>query len=607
MMSATSTSKRSRQQLKRLYYTSILIFAGTIFAILILLVQPFFSLNKWISDQLFTSETPSQNIVIVGIDDDTLQVYGRWADWSRNLHGQAIDNLSEARAKVIGVDIIFADSSTDDQLLTVAIENSGNVILPTVGTDPLPAKDIVTYNQFLSPIEPLEQACKSIGHANLLLDTDGTVRRLPLVVKDSEDQSYPAFILAILHAHFNMSLPEEYLLQDGALHLLARNIPVDASYSLLINFAANTESFSYISYGDVISGNFDPSMVSNKIVLIGMTATGEVDRWATPTSLGKMPGVFIHAVAMDTILRQQFLMEANINITMMIILLLVIVIALALPRMSLRLGGLVTIVLFAGYLLASFIAFDRGYIIHILYPLLIIPLMYMTSVLCRVVIEQRDKQFVKNLFGRYVSPQVSREILSLADAGRLELGGEQRETTVLFADIRNFTSISEQLSPEALVNMLNTYLSVIIDKVLENGGMVNKFAGDSIMAVWNAPQPQSEHARLAVKTAVESQQRIAELQKDEHSLQLVQFGIGINTGEVLAGNVGSLGRVEYTIIGDTVNLAARICSATPGDEIYIGAETCRQVLDYIQVEQLEPQSFKGKAEQVIVYRVIGWL
>jgi adenylate cyclase len=166
--------------------------------------------------------------------------------------------------------------------------------------------------------------------------------------------------------------------------------------------------------------------------------------------------------------------------------------------------------------------------------------------------------------------------------------------------------MSEQMTPEAIVSMLNTYLSVMIDRVLQNSGMVNKFAGDNIMAVWNAPQPQQEHARLAAKAAWEAQQTISDMQAKDASLPRVQFGVGINTGEALAGNVGSSGRTEYTVIGDAVNLASRICSATPGTEVWLGPETYRQIKDDIEVVPLEPQAFKGKAESVVVYKLTGW-
>ena len=289
----------------------------------------------------------------------------------------------------------------------------------------------------------------------------------------------------------------------------------------------------------------------------------------------------------------------------MVMLLLVAITGVALPRLKLKWGGVLVAGLFLGYLVAVFLAFDSGYVLNALYPLTLLPLTYVTSVLCVVVAEQSDKRLVKDLFGRYVSPQVAAEILELADVGKLELGGEQRTVSVLFADIRGFTQMSEKMSPGEIVDMLNNYLSIIVERVLENDGMVNKFAGDNVMAVWNAPQFQQEHAWLAVKAAWEAQQAIMARQREDASLPRVQFGIGVNTGEAVAGNMGSSGRAEYTVIGDAVNVASRICGATSGGEVWIGHETYRQVKDYVEVEELEPQSFKGKAEPVAVYRVAG--
>jgi len=586
---------------------------GCLFTLVTLLVQPFYSINLWLSDQLFTSESPSPNIVIAGIDDNTFEAYGRWADWPRSLHTQAIDNLSQAGAKVIGFDVIFTDSSPDDEMLATAMAEADNVVLAAVGTQPVSrAGAEITYDNFLLPIASLEQAASSIGHANVVPDGDGTVRRLPLIVKSSSGQVYPALTLAVLYRHFSMPLPQEYPLENGAVNLLARDIPVDTSYGLRINFATDNDERPYVSYGDVISGDFDPSLVNNKIVLIGMTATGEPDTWAIPTSASKIPGVFIHAAAMDTILTERFLTESGIIITLMIMLLLVGITAFALPRCGnwywtdVAKGAGITLGLFVACLVAGFFAFDRGYILGLLYPLLLLPVVYVGNILYMVVIAQSDKRFVKELFGRYISPQIAKEIVSRADAGELHLGGEQRELSVLFADIRNFTQISEQLSPEATVEMLNTYLSVVADAVVQHDGIVNKFGGDSIMAVWNAPQFQPEHALLAVKAAWEVQQKVAELQQSDSRLLPVQFGIGINTGIALAGNVGSAGRTEYTVIGDSVNIASRICSSAPGGEVWIGAETYNQTKDYIETEELEPQSLKGKAAPVIVYRVTAW-
>jgi len=586
---------------------------GCLFTLVALLVQPFYSINLWVSDQLFTSEPPSPIIVIAGIDDNTLEAYGLWAEWPRSLHAQAIENLSQAGAKVICFDVIFADNSTGDEMLATAIAEADNVVLATVGTQPASQSGPeITYDNFLLPTSSLEQAANSTGHANVVPDGDGTVRRLPLIAKSSSGQIFPSLTLAVLHRHFAIPLPQEYPLENGAVNLLARDIPVDSSYRLRINFAADNDERPYVSYGDIISGNFDQSLVDNKIVLIGMTATGEPDTWAIPTSASKIPGVFIHAGAMDTILTQRFLREPGIIITLMIMLLLIIITAFALPRCGTRhwtdiaKGVGITGGLFIAYLVAGFLAFDRGYSLDLFYPLLLLPVIYVSNILYIVVMEQSDKRFVKELFGRYISPQIAKEIMSRADAGELRLGGEQREVSVLFADIRNFTQISEQLSPEDIVKMLNTYLSVIADAVVQHNGIVNKFAGDSIMAVWNAPQPQPEHALLAVKAAWEAQQKVAELKQSDSQLFPVQFGIGINTGEALAGNVGSAGRTEYTVIGDSVNTASRICSSTPGGEVWIGAETYNQTKEYIETEKLEPQSLKGKAAPITVYRVTAW-
>jgi adenylate cyclase len=585
---------------------------GCLYTLLALLFQPFYSVNLWLSDQLFTSQVPSPNIIVVGIDDNTLDTYGRWGDWPRSLHAQAIDNLSQAGAKVIGFDVIFADSSADDELLATTMVEADNVVLAAVGTQLVsPIRAEITYDNLILPIDSLEEAASNIGHANVIPDGDGTVRRLPLIVKSSSGQVYPSLALAVLYRHFSMTLPQEYPLENGAVHLLARDIPVDTSYYLRINFSADIGQRPYIPYGYIISGDFDPSLVNNKIVLIGMTATGEPDTWAIPTAVSNVPGVFIHAGAMDTILTGRFLVETGPIITLMIMLLLIGITAFALPRCGtwywtdIAKGAGITVGLFVAYLIGGFFAFDRGYILGLFYPLLLLPVLYVSNVVYMVVSEQSDKRFVKDLFGRYISPQIAKEIVNQADTGELHLGGEQREVSVLFADIRNFTQISEQLSPEAVVKMLNTYLSAVTDAVVQHDGIVNKFAGDNIMAVWNAPQSQPEHAFSAVQAAWEAQRRLTELQQNDSQGILVQFGIGINTGIALAGNIGSIGRTEYTVIGDSVNVASRICSSAPGGEVWIGAETYNQTKDNIDVEVLEAQRLKGKSAPIEVYHVTG--
>ena len=351
------------------------------FILFLVSVQPYYGINLKLSDQLFVSRSPSPNVVVVGVDDDALETYGMWAGWPRSLHVQAIDNLSNAGARVIGIDILFSDVSPDDEALAAAMKRAGNIVLPLVGTEYQPSLDPkVTYAHVLPPWPDLGRASSSIGHANILPDRDGTVRRLPLVIRDSNGQIYPAFSLAVLHAFFAEPLPQEYLRQDGLLHLLSRDVPVDDSYGFRLDFAPESASRPYLSYKDVVNGDFDPSVVENKIILIGMTATGELDKWAVPVSTDKVPGVYVHAAAIDNILRQQFLIEVDQAANLMIMLLLMGITGISLPRLGLRWGGATVVVLFIGYLAAGFFAFENGYVLNILYPLSVLPVSYIGNV-----------------------------------------------------------------------------------------------------------------------------------------------------------------------------------------------------------------------------------
>jgi len=577
---------------------------GVVFALITYFVQPFSSIQWRLSDMLFVPREPSPNIVIAAIDDETLAQYGRWGEWPRSLHAQAIENLANAKAMAIGYDVLFASETANDSILAQAMADAGNVVIAVAGEQQINSPNPeVTFQNVIHPAAVLENVSAATGHVSVLIGDGGIVREIPLVIMDAANESYPALMLSVMYTHFGQTLPTDFNVDGGVMHLLDRDIPVDNTKSMRINYAGPPGTYTTISYADIIQGTFDPELVKFKMILVGMTATGEPDSWVTPVSPEKMYGVEIHANAMDTILNQLYLVEASKRMTLLIVLLLVGILGFALPFLNLRWGALLSIVLFVGYALAVFFSFDYGHILNILYPLLAVPLIYVTVLICRITSVQADRRETKDVFGKYVSPQVAHEILNLADSDRLKLGGVRREVTVLFSDIRGFTAMSEKMSPEAVVDTLNRYLGIIIDCILANGGMINKFAGDSIMAIWNAPQDQPDHSRLAVKAAVEAQQAAANLPCGENEPK-VQFGIGINTGFALAGSIGTEGRAEYTVIGDTVNLASRICSNTPGGQVWIGPQTYEQVKTIVESVELAPQSFKGKAEPVIVYRVL---
>ncbi|MDY6907082.1 MAG: adenylate/guanylate cyclase domain-containing protein [Chloroflexota bacterium] len=595
---------RSRRQRRVLGHTGIVLAVGVAFTFIAFYVQPFASINWRLTDMLFLPHAPTQNVVIAAIDDQTLAEYGKWSEWPRSLHAQAIANLDAAGARVVGYDVLFADESIDDPGLAQAMADAGNVVLAVAGdvtvASPHPE---VTFHEVLRPSETLEAAAVATGHANVANDGDGVVRRVPLVVRDAAGEAYPAFILAVLYTHFGRELPQGLDGEGGVIAILDRDVPVDGSVSMRIGFTGPPGTFTHISYRDIIEGTFDPDAVRHKMVLVGMTATGEPDSWVTPVSAEKMFGVEIHANGIDTILTQGFLVGESPGTTLLTLLLITLVAAVALPRLNLRWGGLLSAAMFVGYVLAVFFSFDGGSILNLLYPVIAVPLLYVSVVLCRVVSTQAERREVRDLFGRYVSDQVAGEIMKMSDSGALHLGGERRNVTVLFADARGFTKMSERMSPEEVVSWLNRYLSAMIGPILENEGMINKFAGDNIMAVWNAPQLQEDHAFLAVKAALGAQQAIEDMQEREPDLPRVQFGFGINSGDAVVGNMGSEGRLEYTVIGDSVNLASRICGVAPGTKVWIGPQTYEQVRDKVEAEPLEPQHFKGKEEAVVVYEV----
>lgn len=626
-------AKLGKRRRRLLLHTAILLALGIVFA-LITLPGPFASYQLTLSDQLFASQSASPNVVIAAIDDASLAtafewvaeeekwivVEGegeKWSEWPRSRHAQAIRNLANAQARVIGLDVIFAETSNEvrvnaagedilgDELLGQAMEEAGNVVQPILGIEPLASDGgEKVFEEILRPTTKLEQASLAIGHANVLPDSDEKVRRLPLVIRDAEEQRYPSLSLAMLHIFNPVQYPDDYTVKDGSLHMLERDIPVSGSTSMRIGYAGPPGTFTTIPYWKIIMNDFDPELVKHNIVLVGVTAKGLSDYWVTPTSGTKMWGVEVHANAIHTILTKDFLREVSDTSTFRTVLLLVIIAGLALPWLSLRWGGVLTFGLVAGYVAVAVYSFyGPGYIMNFIYPPIGVLVIYVGSIISRITAEQVDKREVKDLFGKYVSPEVAGEILRLSDTEDLRLGGEEREVTVLFTDIRGFTELSEQMPPDEIVDMLNKYFSVIIDRILANDGMINKFAGDNIMAVWNAPQSQPEHALLAVRAATESQQAINEMQQQNPDLPQVQFGFGINTGPAIAGNVGSAGRLEYTVIGDAVNLASRLCGAAPGGEVWISDQTYEQGKGKISAKALEPQYFKGKKEAVPVYQV----
>ena len=244
--------------------------------------------------------------------------------------------------------------------------------------------------------------------------------------------------------------------------------------------------------------------------------------------------------------------------------------------------------------------FDRGWIVNAVDPPVALALAMVVGLVYRVASERAAQQEVIELFGRHVTDQVAEELVRQADTGELQLGGETREITALFADIRGFTTLSGGMDPAVLVGLLNERFGIITEVVTEHDGIVNKFIGDALVAFWNAPRDQDDHAYLASKAALAALDRLEQMPDDEHK---IRFGFGVNTGLALAGNVGSAGRFEYTVMGETVNTASRLSGASGGGEVWVGERTHELIAGRIGSDELPPQQLKGMIAPIAMFRL----
>ena len=565
-------------------------------------------------DLLFGSaylQSPKQagEIVIVAIDDKSLGQLGHYSSWSRSYHAEVADVLSSAGARVIAFDVLFSEPTPDDEVLAASIRNAGNVVIPLAyasTTNKLTATGtIVSFQDILNPIRILQESAVAVGHANIIPDEDGVMRRLPITISGGADPT-PALSLTVVASYLRRPQVIESAIEDDVLTFAGRSIPLDSSGNMLINYTCDSVapmSFKTVSYADVLTGNVEPDIFQDKIVMIGATAVGLGDTFWTPA--GRiMSGVEIHATAVDTILTANFLKPVPATATAASIMVLAFLCGLMVLRFRTVWSTVGCVLLGIGYYLFAFALFDKGAVMNTLYPPLTILSTFVGVNLYNIVVERREKTEMAKTFGRYISAPVVDNVLTALREGELKLGGEEREITVLFADVRGFTGITERTPVVELVKTLNRYLSVIIEATLKHDGMVNKLGGDSIMAVWNAPIELKDHAILAVRTAICALRDIREMQEREPELPKMDFGIGINTGKVVAGNMGSVNRLEYSVVGDAVNTAARLTDIAPGGEIWIGSNSHELVRGSIVTESLPPLALRGKREPVHAYRVV---
>jgi adenylate cyclase len=527
-------------------------------------------------------------------------------------------------AAAVGFDILLTDAGLQGDryapALLDAVRRNAKLVVPWAALElvsPPSSDELYAAGRHVETFPALADAAAAVGSVNQVLDRDGIVRRVPLLIDEGSAQPRRTFGLQIVNTYLNLDdTPISYRpgqIAVGTDSKIAYQVPIAANGTMLINYVGATNTFSttqtYHSFVDVVQGRVPPSAFERKIVLVGMMNTlSEMDIHRTPVSAQRMSGIEIQANIIHTLLHHRALTPQRTASLVTTIVLLALLSALVLAYLGPIPGAIFSILLAAGYFLLSGFQFRIGLLPRVFYPYVTIALSYAAQMGARFAGEQAERNRVTDVFGRFISPNVRDAVVDLAlrDPDLIQPGGRQIEISVLFADIRGFTGISENRPPSEVVEILNRYLDSMEEQIFLQAGTLDKYTGDGMMVLFGAPLEQTDHAERAVRAALGMQRaakQISEQSRDQGCTFV--YGIGITTGQAVVGHIGSRRRLDYTAIGDTVNLAARLESVAPPDTILISQATWRRVQHTVAAERLEPVQVKGKARPVPVYRVLG--
>lgn len=578
-------------------------------------------------------QSVGDEVAIVAIDEKSLKEQGRW-QWPRSKIARLISLLSESAPAVIAVDIVFAEpmSAQEDQELADAMSRSGRVVLGYFlefggSADNQDGKFVSSYNLvrpanspglshipeaegIVSNIPPIAEAAQGAGFFSFIPDADGVFRQALLAARFKDKILVPLSLEALRHYEPGKLLSitlEEYGV--ASVYLGNREIPTDERGEMWLNYPGPARTFTHYSATDVLNGNVPSEAFAGRIVLVGATATGIYDLRATPMD-PVYPGVEIHATVIDNILSGRFIYRPKWIVAGDIagILVLGIAVGTILLWVPALWGGVLTAGVAGAYAWATELVFiNEGIPLSIIYPLLAVSSIYLAVTLIRYMTEEREKRRVRSAFNLYLHPEVARMVSE--DPALLRLGGKKQELTVMFTDIRGFTSISETLEPENLVEFLNEYLGAMTDIVFRYDGLLDKYIGDAIMALWGAPVPKGNHAVLACETALDMRAKLAEMQIDwrDRGLPPIEMGVGINTGPMVVGNMGSYQRFNYTVMGDHVNLASRLegLNKMYDTRVLLSEYTLAQIGDAFLVREVDAVRVKGKTRPVKIYELLA--
>ena len=461
-----------------------------------------------------------------------------------------------------------------------------------------------------SNITAISEATDYAGFFNMEADRDGVVRWMPAVFKYKETL-YAS--LAVMAAGAFLDSPPSLQVADYGIESLQVDrisIPVDELGRIMINYRGGAKTYPHISVTDIIRGNVAEADLKDKIVIVGATAVGIYDLRVTPFS-SVFPGVEIHANIIDNILSKNFLYQPSWTAVFDIfgIVATGFILGFILPRTGVFTGILSSLMVFGGYILVCQLFFtQKGFILNLVYPLEVLLIVYVIITAYKYLVESRQKRFIKDAFSTYLAPSVVKQLIDSPE--KLVLGGEKRVITAFFSDIQSFTSIAEKLSPEKLVEILNEFLTEMTDIILKYEGTVDKFEGDAIIAFFGAPNDLENHVATACAVSIEMQKKLAKLRekwKAEGKPELM-MRIGLCSGPAVVGNMGSKNRMDYTMMGDTVNIAARLegVNKVYGTYTLISETTYRAAGEGFIFREIDKINVVGKKEPITVYQLLGY-
>jgi len=522
------------------------------------------------------------------------------------------DSLARSQRAVLGYFFHFSSQ-----------EGSGKQESPAKEMPPLTSFNLVKFTSEEAARVPLfeavhaevnlpvlSRAAEGAGYFNIFPDPDGTVRWAPLVIK-YQDRFYCSLSLAVLQKYLENPPLALRIAEYGVdqVRLGKISIPANEEGRLLINYRGPQKMYPHYSATDVIHGRVPQKDFRGKIALVGATAIGIYDIRVTPFE-HVYPGLEIHANLIDSILQGQFLYRPN-WITLVDILVIVVVgmiLGGLLPRFKAHWGALVGGALFLSVLaLGKYLFETQGVWMNLTYPSLNLIFIYLGVTGYRYMTEEKEKKKIRGAFQYYLTASVVEEMLQNPD--KLKLGGEKKDLTVLFSDIRGFTSISERMTPDGLVKFLNEYLTKMTDIVFKYDGLLDKYMGDAIMAIWGAPLDQPDHVRRACLTALDMVEELHRLQKkwSAEGMPFLNIGIGVNAGPMVVGNMGSDRRFDYTVMGDSVNLGSRLegLNKLYGTNIIVSEMTYDRVRDEFSARELDLVRVKGKDQPVKIFELLS--